>query len=323
MMIAMIFVTCFTAISYGQPMVFSPSSSIKQTKTTRGVLTVEDNLFVEPTIKPLRPDTPLVSMMTLPSDTSFLRASAPDTFDMNADTSVCLREPRREWMSVKTNLLLDLAYVPGYNRWCPIPNIAVEFYPKRGHFTFGASLDFPWWQHYNAHKFFQIRNYQLEARYYLKRSRAYDAYGINETNGGAAFRGFYLQAYAHGGLYSICFNADHGWEGEGIGGGLGAGYVLPLSKDGHWRMEFAAQFGYFVTKYDPYVFEHPVYKDFKDNLYYYDFKGDPDRFHRRDHRFTWFGPTRVGVTLSYDLLYRRKAKKGISLRSFERKEVTP
>ena len=34
--------------------------------------------------------------------------------------------PRREFLSVKTNLLFDLAYMPGYERFCPVPNIAVE-----------------------------------------------------------------------------------------------------------------------------------------------------------------------------------------------------
>ena len=229
-----------------------------------------------------------------------------------------LRVPRREVLSVKSNLLFDFAYVPGYDRWCPIPNVALEYYPKHGHFTFGASMDFPWWQHHNEHKFFEIRNYQLEARYYLRSGDI----AKNPPGEGMAFRGLYFQAYAHGGLYSICFDADHGWEGEGLGGGLGLGYVMPLgsSKTTRWRLEFAAQFGFFVTRYDPYVYQHPVYNDYKDNRYYYNWIYDPDNFVRRAHRFTWFGPTRVGVTLSYDLLFRRDAKKGVSVNRWEEQE---
>ena len=45
------------------------------------------------------------------------------------------REPRREFMSIKTNVLFDFAYMPGYDRFCPIPNVALEYYPKHGHFT--------------------------------------------------------------------------------------------------------------------------------------------------------------------------------------------
>ena len=246
--------------------------------------------------------------------------------------------PRREFLSLKTNVLYDFAYMPGYDRWCPIPNVAVEYYPKGGHFTFGGSFDFPWWQDYDAHKYFQVRNYQLESRYYLKGSRPYSsytggsgddgsgphkAYGSRSGERGAAFSGFYLQGYVHGGLYSIMFDADRGWEGEGFGGGLGLGYVMPLTRSGHWRLEFGAQFGYFYTKYDPYVYEHPVYDDLHDDLYYYDWLGSVKDFSRRAHRYSWLGPTRIGVTLTYDLLYRRQAKKGVSFKSIERKEEEP
>ena len=50
------------------------------------------------------------------------------------------RYPRRELLSVKTNLLFYGVYMPGYGKWCPIPNVAVEWYPLRGHFTVGASF---------------------------------------------------------------------------------------------------------------------------------------------------------------------------------------
>ena len=46
-----------------------------------------------------------------------------------------------EFMSIKTNVLFDFAYMPGYDRFCPIPNVALEYYPKHGHFTYGASFD--------------------------------------------------------------------------------------------------------------------------------------------------------------------------------------
>lgn len=65
--------------------------------------------------------------------------------------------PRREVLSVKTNVLFDFAYMPGYDRFCPIPNVALEYYPLHGHFTYGASFDCPWWQHYDEHKYFQVK----------------------------------------------------------------------------------------------------------------------------------------------------------------------
>ena len=225
-----------------------------------------------------------------------------------------LRVPRRELLSVKTNLLLDFAYMPGYNRWCPIPNVAIEYYPLHGHFTFGASMDFPWWKHYDQHKFFEVRNYQLEARYYLRDGGATGTTGATK---GAAFRGFYLQGYAHAGLYEIGFSADKGWKGEGVGAGVGAGYVLPLTKSGHWRLEFNVQAGWFGTRYDPFQYENPVNPNYRDHLYYYKWTRPASEFKERQYRFNWVGPTRVGITLSYDLLYRRIAKKGVSFRATE------
>ena len=220
---------------------------------------------------------------------------------------------RRELLSVKSNLLFYGVYMPGYDRWCPIPNVAIEYYPLHGHFTFGASFDCPWWQDYDSHKYFQVRNYQLETRYYLRPGDM----ETNQPGRGAAFRGLYLQAYGHLGIFGICFDADRGWVGEGLGAGLGVGYVLPLTKKGHWRLEFQLQAGWFGCKYDPYKYENPINPAYHDDLYYYKWTQKPELFKKRQYRYNWLGPTRIGITLSYDLLYRRIQKKGASLKSYE------
>ena len=222
---------------------------------------------------------------------------------------------RRELLSIKTNLLFYGIYMPGYNRWCPIPNVTVEYYPKRGHFTFGASLDCPWWVSYKNHKFFEIRNWQLETRYYLKSGNPKPVAAGQYP--GAAFKGFYLQAYVHGGIFEIGFDADRGWKGEGVGAGVGAGYVLPISRKGHWRLEFALQVGWFGCKYDPFQFENLINPNYHDGLYYYRWTQKSYLFKKRQYRYNWIGPTRVGVTLSYDLLYRRAGKRWPSFRSYE------
>ena len=264
---------------------------------------------VEPVEEPIaEPDT--LQSFTGQTGTDQVGIGLPDTVPT---VLMPQRVPRRELLSVKSNLLFDFAYMPGYDRWCPIPNVAIEYYPLHGHFTVGASFDCPWWQHYWDHKFFQIRNYQVEGRYYFRSGDIRK----NPPGQGAAFRGLYLQAYAHMGLFGICFDANHGWEGEGAGAGLGVGYVLPLGKRGHWRLEFGLQAGYFRCKYDPYQFENPVDPNYIDHLYYYKWTLSPDLFKRRQYRFSWFGPTRVGITLTYDLLYRRQAKRGISFKAHE------
>ena len=223
--------------------------------------------------------------------------------------------PLRELLSVKTNLLFYGIYMPGYNRWCPIPNVAIEYYPKRGHFTYGASLDCPWWVDYKRHKFFEIRNWQLETRYYLKSGSPKPVAAGQYP--GAAFKGFYLQAYVHGGIFEIGFDADRGWKGEGVGAGVGAGYVLPISRKGHWRLEFALQVGWFGCKYDPFQFENLINPNYHDGLYYYRWTQKSYLFKKRQYRYNWIGPTRIGVTLSYDLLYRRTGKRWPSFRSYE------
>lgn len=212
---------------------------------------------------------------------------------------------RRELMSVKTNLLFDLAYMPGYNRFCPIPNVAIEFYPLRGHFTYGASFDGPWWKHYSKHKYFQLRNYQVHTRYYLRRGDIEE----RKPGKGAAFKGFFFSAYAHAYLYNICFSEKRGWEGEGWGAGMGIGYVMPIDRKEHWRLEFGLQLGYLHTLYDPYQWRCPVDPDTDANRYYYKWYGNAKDFKKRQHSYSWIGPTRVEITLSYDLIYRHKERK--------------
>ena len=211
------------------------------------------------------------------------------------------KQPRRELLSIKTNLLFDFAYMPGYDRFCPIPNVAIEYYPLHGHFTYGASFDGPWWQNYQDHKYFQLRNYQLHTRYYL-RSGSIEQHAPGK---GAAFKGLFFSAYAHAYLYNICFDENRGWEGEGWGAGLGIGYSLPLDRKEHWRLEFALQAGYLNTLYDPYQWLCPVDGDADKRQYYYKWYGDAKDFKKRQHRMTWLGPTRLEITLSYDILYRR------------------
>lgn len=235
--------------------------------------------------------------------------------NVNVDVKAApIKVPRREVLAVKTNMLLYGVYMPsGYDKWCPIPNVAVEVFPLHGHFTYGASIDFPWWRNYWGHKYFEVRNYQLEARYYFRSGDV----RLREPGEGIAFRGWYLQGYAHAAMFCICFDKDRGWKGEALGAGLGAGYVLPLGKKSHWRLEFSVQAGFMYGGYDPFQFENPVNPNYQDHLYYYKWTGKPADFKRRQYRFSWLGPTRVGITLSYDLLYLRWKKKGVSLKPSE------
>lgn len=222
-----------------------------------------------------------------------------------ADTTMA---NRRAVINIKTNLLLDFAYVHHYGMaW--ILNAQLEYYPKHGHITPVISFDGPWWQYESAkHKYFQVRNYQAEVRYYFRKEDA-------------RFDGWYAGIYGHGMLYGVGFNGGEGYQGEGGGLGLTGGYVLPLIRGyKHIKLEFGIQVGWFTTKYDPYVYGCPVEK-VEDGLYYYDWTGKADDFIPRQYRWNWFGPTRIGITFSYDLLYRKNNKKGASFRWREKREA--
>ena len=284
------------------PNTYAPKVIIEPLEVVAPPVKVEPPVEIKPPVVEVKP--PVVEVVEKPAqpDTAVL----PPVEEVKPQGPWIERYPRRELLSVKTNALLYGVYMPGgYDKWCPIPNIALEYYPLRGHFTYGASFDCPWWQNYWGHKYFQVRNYQLEARYYFRKGDI----ELRPEGQGAAYKGWYLQAYGHATLFGICFDENHGWVGEGGGGGIGLGYVLPLSKKGHWRLEFQLQAGAFFCTYDPYQFENPVDPNYVDHLYYYKWTQSPSLFKKRQYRSSWIGPTRVGITLSYDLLYRKAIKK--------------
>lgn len=262
-------------------------------------------------IKPISPISPISPIGPITPTTPI----TPTEEETEPYVMLC---PRRELLSVKTNLLFYGVYMPGYGKWCPIPNIAFEYYPLRGHFTYGGSFDFPWWQNYAGHKYFQIRNYQLETRYYFRNGNI----DLRPEGKGAAYKGWYLQAYGHVALFGICFDENRGWTGECMGGGVGVGYVMPLTKKGHWKLEFQLQGGVFYCGYDPYQYENPVNPTYRDGLYYYKWTQRASLFQKRQYRFTWIGPTRVGITLSYDLVYRKARKKTNGIRCPEGTQPT-
>ena len=206
----------------------------------------------------------------------------------STDTVVSLDSPRRHMIALRTNLLHDLLYVPQFG-FAPGANIQLEYYPMSGHYTMNAGFTFTNHRHWESHKFMQIRDAQLELRRYFK--------------GQGQFIGTYLSAYAEGMVYGIGFSKTKGWEGEGGGAGLGLGHTFKLNKRGSLRMELSANFGFFLTRYDPYVWGNGNVIDGK---YYYDYHGSISDFKRRNHQFLWFGPTNAGIHLTYDIIYRKK-----------------
>ncbi len=195
---------------------------------------------------------------------------------------------KRHMLSVSTNLLYDAFWMPHYGM-APMVNLGLEYYPKSGPWTLKAEFMWPYYHKWSKNKFFQIRDYHLEVRRYFKP--------------GWWHTGPYLAAYVNATKYGIGLSKTKGWQGEGIGGALKAGWVVSLGK-GNWRLEFHAAVGGWTSRYDPYVYGNPITKE-EDGDYYYDWTGKKQDFKKRNYRFTWFGPTEVGVTLMFDFLYRK------------------
>ena len=235
------------------------------------------------------PEAALSAAMAATPDTVKTRAVA-----VKADTVPAVKYSRRHLIAIRTNLLHDLLYVPQFG-WANGVNVQLEYYPLRGHYTYNAGFTFTNHRHWHDFKFFQIRDLQLELRRYFK--------------GGGRFIGPYLGLYAEGTVYGIGFSRTKGWEGEGGGGGLTVGYTCRLNRKGSLRLELSASVGAFVTRYDPYIYNHP-YVGYDDAKYYYDYFGNAEDFKKRNHIFTWFGPTNAGVHLTYDIVYRKKKPVG-------------
>lgn len=200
-----------------------------------------------------------------------------------------VQQGRRHLLAVRTNLLHDFAYVPQFG-FAPSANIQLEYYPLSGHYTANAGFSFSNHRRWEEYKFFQVRDVQLELRRYFR--------------DGGVFTGPYLGLYGQGTVYGIGFGKTQGWEGEGGGGGLSAGWVWPLNRKGNLRLEVSASLGVFYTRFDPYVYGNPITGE-EDGLYYYDYYGNTSDFLRRNHQLFWFGPTNAGIHLTYDILYRR------------------
>ena len=197
---------------------------------------------------------------------------------------------KRPLLSVKTNIPYYGFFMPDLG-WAPIYNIEAELYPtEKGRWTWLAEYEFPWHSVPSKHQYFQILNLQLEGRRYFKKESRHS--------------GWYLSGYAGANLYDICFNrySGHGYQGEGLGAGLGLGYVMPLGSrpNTKWKMEFFIKGGGYVTLYDPYDAGNPF-----SGKYYYEWYDAPNLFLRRNMIFRWLGPTGVGASISYDLIHKK------------------
>lgn len=205
----------------------------------------------------------------------------PLPLEIREDYPIQLAKPveHEPILNVRTNLLYDLGTVL---------NVGIEYYPRNPRWSVAGHYTFPWWKNDNYYHYLQILDWHLEGRYYLQ--------------SGKRHAGWYVAPYAHVNLYDISIDAERGWQGEGRGFGLGAGYVRHLGDTQRWKIDFFFRIGYYHTLFDPYHASDPF-----NGKYYYDWPWAPEAFTPRNHRLQTIGPTGAGVTVSYDL-FRRKLK---------------
>ena len=204
-----------------------------------------------------------------------------------------IAEGRRHVVAVRTNLVHDCFVMPGFG-FAPSPNLQLEFYPLGGHLTYNVGATWGTLRHWTTHEFWQVRDVQAELRRYFR--------------GHGDFLGFYLGAYAHGGKYGIGIDEEKGWQGEYGGAGLSGGYTLPLTKRGNFRLELTAALGVVGSRFDPYVYGNPVTGTI-DGDYYYKYYGSASDFKRRNHQAFYWGPSNLGIQLTYDIIYRKMPPK--------------
>ena len=232
---------------------------------------------------------------TLDSISRYIGRIGQENIEALDDTTSSLKTPepapqpppvkKKPVLAISTNIPYDITYFPKYG-FTSIPSFSLEYYPSNyGHWTFGADLEIPMWQHWKEHRFLQIQNLTLNTRYYFKRGN---------------YHGLYVLGNINGARYGLGWDGK-GWVGEGLGISVGVGYKLTIYK--RLFLDAGIAVGYFYSRYDPYEYGFDATQ-----RYYYDYVGVPEEFVRRNHALNWFGPTRVWISIGIDLFSRKVRK---------------
>jgi len=246
-----------------------------------------DTVRVQPKVDSMQVCAPSDSVFSYARPDTVRVQAKVDSVQVSAEADSTSRA-RIPVVGISTNIPYDITWVPGYGV-TSIPSFSLEFYPgKWKHFTIGADVEWPMWKHWDTHRFMQINNITLwTRRYFRARESSEDS-----------VRGFYLLANINVARYGIGFDADRGWQGEGIGASLGAGHKWAW---GRFFLDAGLAVGYFYSRYDPYVWGNDG-----TGWYYYDYTGDPAEFLFRRKELHWLAPTRVYVSIGFDFCRKRK-----------------
>lgn len=193
------------------------------------------------------------------------------------------RQLVRPVLNVGTNVLYD---------FCVAPAMQIEA-PIAGRFSFSAATtwrwitDWPW-----------VGVAEAEVRYWIPTGQSWQAgkqmYGRSiMPNADVMRRGLHVGLYAA--LYRYDIFKDPTGEQAKINGGAGvsAGWTMPLNA--HFSLDFTLAVGYIWGKYSKYEYIDDAYQ-------HYVWQGDYQR--------SYIGPTRVGVSLIWNIGGTRRQKGG-------------
>lgn len=176
----------------------------------------------------------------------------------------------RALLALKTNLLFDIATAI---------NAEIEI-PIKEHWSIAAELIFPWWTIDN-HKAdskrnrMQLLNGNLEGRYWW-----------HKDSSDPILTGWFAGLYTGAGLYDLEYNAK-GYQGEFfIAAGISGGYAHTINRAENLRLEYSIGIGYLETHYKYY------HSEFCNNSYWH-------AIEQRSGKYSWFGPTRAKISLSW------------------------
>ena len=88
--------------------------------------------------------------------------SVAEQLPLPADTTMAVpystdKKPRLPLIAIRTNLIHDFFYMPNFGRaWGG--NVQLEYFPRKGHFTYNIGFTFINHRHWEDYKFFQIRD---------------------------------------------------------------------------------------------------------------------------------------------------------------------
>lgn len=202
-----------------------------------------------------------------------------------------LAQPAQE-ISVRPEYERQMIFAGRTNLLVPGLNFGVEI-PIGRHVSIGADYWYPWWLAKSNKYCGEMLGWFIDGKYWFTGKN-----GKYEWARDDKLKGHALGAYAGAGYYDYQ-KLKSGYQGEYLDLGVDYTFGLPIGRRSKWmRMEFNIGVGCILTKARHYV---PTSD-------YVDLIKDPGI---KNKYYTYFGPTRAGVSFVMPIIVKRKIKGGV------------